>query len=67
VSRTDFNDLALLVLVARAGTFDSFAAPGDSLRFGAGAEIGTDLTDLTEADRPTTLDDARAFTRVTEG
>lgn len=42
-------------------SLDIYAIDGDSLRFGAGAVIGTDLT---EEDRPTTLDEQRVFTRV---
>ena len=44
-------------------SLDIYEVDGDSLRFGVGAVIGTDLT---EADRPTKLDDTRVFTRVTE-
>ena len=43
---------------------DIYAVSGDSLRFGQGATISTAPA---EADRPTTLDETRVFTRVTGG
>lgn len=42
-------------------SLDIYQVDGDTLLFGASAPIGTDLT---EADRPTALDESRVFTRV---
>lgn len=45
-------------------SLDIYLVEGDTLRFGVGAAIGTALT---EADRPTEIDDTRVFTRVQGG
>lgn len=42
-------------------SLDIYQVDGDTLLFGTNASIGTDLT---EADRPTALDESRVFTRV---
>lgn len=42
-------------------SLDIYQVDGDTLLFGTNASIGTDLT---EADRPTSLDESRVFTRV---
>jgi hypothetical protein len=45
-------------------SLDIYKVEGDSLLFGVDAKIGVDLT---EADRPTELDEMRVFTRVSGG
>lgn len=44
-------------------SLDIYRVDGDTLVFGADSKVGVDLT---EADRPTALDEARVFTRVAD-
>ena len=48
---------------AGATSLDIYLVDGDALKFGQGAKVAVGLT---EADRPTAIDETRVFTRVAD-